>query len=558
MKKSQFLAVLALVMALGLGIPAFLSASAEEGQPEATPGSIERNAPEGVITPNDSENNPVTAPTSDENISVAAVDDLASLQAALASAAETVIINQTIPLAEDLALDFQGKTLKLADGLHRMFAIERGNITLKNGILVSNDDLSQTGDAILWVTGSDADTDFDDYTTLTIESTLKISTQNSYGLAVHYLSDKHLARGLTINFAGEIEASYGISVNGNIQDTSNAPVINLTGTVTSTADDLAVFAAGYAEWHLNGATLTGATPLGLKAGKFVLENSTLKATGAYQQLEATGSGMSPNGTTFQIENNPAYAGRIDIEVKSGTYESIDGPVFSEYGNAAARATGSNLERLAISGGTFTSAANMPVFSGVSPAETVITGGNFSSDEDLEDYLKSDQTLVKDENGNFVIQTVDTPVTPDNPSDGNDPSDKPATKPDPDQKPGSSSPDTGILATIEHAANAVGALGTTIITGVLVASGAALAWLIGYRRRKASKTSRAARLDRVEIKISTPIKPRSKAPKSASKSTRKPASKSRKTSPKPSRSPKPAPSRKSTVSSSKSAKTSKKR
>ncbi len=536
MKKSHILAVLALAMALGLAAPALLSsdskASAEEGASEGTTSTIERNVPDGMVAPVELDETNAETQTGDETISAEAASALDELKAALASDAETIIIESTITLTEDL--DLQGKTLKLAGGLNRMFAIEQGNVTIKNGTLSSNDDASQTGDAILWVTGSDADSGFENYTTLTVESDVKIVTKNSYGLAIHYLTDKQLARGVTINFAGSIDAPYGISVNGNIQGTENAPVINLTGTVTS-SDDLAIFAAGYAEWHLNGATLTGATPLGLKSGKFVLENSTLKATGAHNPQESTGSGMTPNGSTIQIENSQPYAGAIDIEVKSGTYESAQGPVFSEYGSTASRTAGSNLQRLAISGGTFRSAPDQPVFDSVSPAETVITGGNFSSDEGLEDYLEADQQLVKDENGNFIIQTTNTPVTPENPDDKDDSDDsqKPSTNPG-TQKPGSSSPNTGILATIEHAANAVGALGTTVITGVLVASGAALAWFIGSRRRNStsgksskkstnsSKSGRNFHLDRIEVEISTTPKtsPKSaKSSKTASKSSK---------------------------------------
>lgn len=573
MKKSHILAVLALAMALGLAAPALLSsdskASAEEGASEGTTSTIERNVPDGMVAPVELDETNAETQTGDETISAEAASALDELKAALASDAETIIIESTITLTEDL--DLQGKTLKLAGGLNRMFAIEQGNVTIKNGTLSSNDDASQTGDAILWVTGSDADSGFENYTTLTVESDVKIVTKNSYGLAIHYLTDKQLARGVTINFAGSIDAPYGISVNGNIQGTENAPVINLTGTVTS-SDDLAIFAAGYAEWHLNGATLTGATPLGLKSGKFVLENSTLKATGAHNPQESTGSGMTPNGSTIQIENSQPYAGAIDIEVKSGTYESAQGPVFSEYGSTASRTAGSNLQRLAISGGTFRSAPDQPVFDSVSPAETVITGGNFSSDEGLEDYLEADQQLVKDENGNFIIQTTNTPVTPENPDDKDDSDDsqKPSTNPG-TQKPGSSSPNTGILATIEHAANAVGALGTTVITGVLVASGAALAWFIGSRRRNStsgksskkstnsSKSGRNFHLDRIEVEISTTPKtsPKSaKSSKTASKSSKNAAQTTSKTTKSSAKSLKSG-SKTSQKSTAKSAKTSSK-
>lgn len=586
MKKSQFLAALALIMALGLAAPAILSASAEEGtladsSTTAVSGNnVERLTHDGNVTPTnlDDPENVVTTPTADESINVASASTLDELQTALNETADTILINDTITIEADITLDLQGKTLRLADGLNRIFAVQKGNVTIKNGTLRSNDSTAQTGDAILWVTGSDADAGFDNHTTLTVDSDVKIITNNSYGLAVHYLTDKRLARGVTINFAGEIEAPYGISVNGNIQDIENAPVINITGKVASTANDLAIFAAGYAQWNLSGATLTGATPLGLKAGRFTLENSTLSATGDYKQLDAAGSGMEPNGSVFQIENSQPYAGEIEIAIKSGTYESANGPVFSEYGSTAARTAGSNLKSLAISGGTFKSAEGMAIFENVATNETVITGGNFSDQEGLGAYLQPGQKIVQDENGNFIIQTVDTPVNPSTPDDEDD--NKPTTKPSEDKNPDGSLPNTGIIASIEHAANAVGALGTTVITGVLVASGAALAWFIGSRRRKSttrsgkssksssksSKSSRNFRIDRVEVEISAaPAKSTSsrkttskssKASTSASKTTKKLPAKSAKTSSKASSSAKSAPTRKTASSSRSSAKSAK--
>lgn len=116
MKKSHILAVLALAMALGLAAPALLSsdskASAEEGAPEGTTSTIERNAPDGMVAPVELDETNAETQTGDETISAEAASTLDELKAALASDAETIIIENTITLTEDL--DLQGKTLKLA------------------------------------------------------------------------------------------------------------------------------------------------------------------------------------------------------------------------------------------------------------------------------------------------------------------------------------------------------------------------------------------------------------------------------------------------------------
>lgn len=536
MKKSHLLAIIAFAMVLGLGVPALLaantslaSAEAEDEQANNLENNLDEDVPSGAITPTETEQTDSETPSADTVTSTEGAGNLAELKTALEQSADTILITAPIDLTESLNLG--GKTLQLASGVTRMFTISEGDITIENGILKSNTDANQTGDAILWVMGSIESKP--NSTTLTVAENVKIETINSYGLAVHYLKENNpdfSSHGVTVNFAGTIEAPYGISVNGNIQDLENAPIMNINGTITSTADDLAIFAAGYAEWNISSATLTGATPLGIKSGKFTLDNSTLAATSEFKNLEATGSGMTPNGATIQLENSQAYAGAIDITVKSGAYTSTRGPVFSEYGSIQARTAGSHLENLSISGGTFTSGGDQPIFDKVSPAETVITGGEFSSIDGLEDYLKTDQKLVLGASGKYVIQTTNTPTDPETSDD-----DKPAVTPGANQKPDSSSPNTGVLATIENAANAIGAVGTTIITGVLVASGAALAWFIGSRRRaaessskskkssksnaKSAKSGRGFHLDRIEVEIST-------TPRQAAKATRSPAKTSR--------------------------------
>lgn len=112
MKKSHILAVLALAMALGLAAPALLSsdskASAEEGAPEGATSAIERNVPDGMVAPVELDEANAETQTGDETISAEAAGNLDELKAALASDAETIIIENTITLTEDL--DLQGKT----------------------------------------------------------------------------------------------------------------------------------------------------------------------------------------------------------------------------------------------------------------------------------------------------------------------------------------------------------------------------------------------------------------------------------------------------------------
>lgn len=571
MKKSHILALVALAAILGMGTPALMSALTNPASAEGDQqNDADPNSPAGTIAPTDSEDTEATTPTDDETItSISEIGDFAKLKDKQITG-QTLTLNAPITLTADAEVDLNGNTLSLTGNVRTAFNVNGHSLTLKNGTIDSQHDTT-TGNAVILITGLPAGAAGE--TVVTVEDDVTIKTNNTFGIGILPATNTKEAYGVTLNFRGTLEALCGISVNGLVQQETGVPVINLDGaTITSSTEvasvaDLAIFAAGNAVWNIEDSVITGYTPLGLKAGTFTIKNSTLTATGAHINDVATSTnGMNPNGSVIQIEDNTSYAGQADLTIKSGTFKSEHGPVFAEYPNAAntRSLTNSGLSRLSIENGTFISADNFSIFDNLLPSSVVITAGTFSTSDGLDDYLKEDQTITTDSEGNTIIgATADpTPSNPgnsgnDNNNDNDKTDDQPGSKPEDTKKPSGSSPNTGVIGTIQNAANAVGALGTTIVTGVLVLCGVALAWLAGARRTrsattrssKSSKSSsakaRQLRLDRVEVAISAAPKQASRSAAKASRATKKttkaaakssrPASKSTRTTSKPAKS-----------------------
>lgn len=543
MKKSHILALVALAAILGMGTPALMSALTNPASAEGDQqNDADPNSPAGTITPTDSEDTEATTPTDDETItSISEIGDFAKLKDKQITG-QTLTLNAPITLTADAEVDLNGNTLSLTGSVRTAFNVNGHSLTLKNGTIDSQHDTT-TGNAVILITGLPAGAAGE--TVVTVEDDVTIKTNNTFGIGILPATNTKEAYGVILNFRGTLEALCGISVNGLVQQETGVPVINLDGaTITSSTEvasvaDLAIFAAGNAVWNIEDSVITGYTPLGLKAGTFTIKNSTLTATGAHINDVATSTnGMNPNGSVIQIEDNTSYAGQADLTIKSGTFKSEHGPVFTEYPKPVntRSLTNSGLSRLYIESGAFISADGFSIFDNLLPSSVVITAGTFSTSDGLNEYLKDGQEITTDSEGNTVIGATSDP-TPSNPGNsGNDNNndddktdDQPGSKPEDIKKPSGSSPNTGVIGTIQNAANAVGALGTTIVTGVLVLCGVALAWLAGARRSRSATTrssksssakTRQLRLDRVEVAISAAPKQASRPAAKASRATKK--------------------------------------
>ena len=117
--------------------------------------------------------------------------------------------------------------------------------------------------------------------------------------------------------------------------------------------------------------------VGLKAGKFVLNNVSLETVGAKKDGTYNGNGINEAGAAIQIESNDDYAGEIEITINGGSYKSENGDVVYHYSAAkpgSTEAVKNSLLKLNIEKGTFTGG-----FTFLDDDKVLVTGGTFSTD-----------------------------------------------------------------------------------------------------------------------------------------------------------------------------------
>lgn len=179
---------------------------------------------------------------------------------------------------------------------------------------------------------------------------------------------------------GSGEGSHGIYVNGQIQHTTNYPVINVHDGSTITSEGPGIFAAGYIELNIGKASITGThSGIGFKAGKLTIDGATVKATGAKTTPVCYSNGIKPTGAALQLESNSGYAGELEINIKGGSFKSDNANAVIEY---LCGKTTTSIKTISISGGEFISgqSSNVFNFSDAFNESKVkfITGGKFNT------------------------------------------------------------------------------------------------------------------------------------------------------------------------------------
>lgn len=356
------------------------------------------------------------------------VADAAALITAIANpdVAEIVLdanieVDQALVIERNLTLNLGGFTLSSATTNIRLLDIKKGTVNLTGtGTILT----TGTGGVPVRVYGSD-DPAATNYTVVTVgkDVTLKTTIDDVYGIFVSFYpatddtpAIPH-AYGVVINIDGTIDAANGPYVNGTIKDTEGkVPVININDGAIITANGSgggAIYAAGYAKWNIGAATLTGESGLVIKSGEVKLTNTTVIADGVEADPDPYGDGFNGTGAAIQVEQNSAYAGKVDITINGGTYTSENSNAVLAYTDDKPEDL-QQFESLTINGGTFTAAEGQPVINFIQPEDTEATGsvddksivsiksGEFSSD--VSDYLASDSNIEQAEDGSWVVST----------------------------------------------------------------------------------------------------------------------------------------------------------
>ena len=136
--------------------------------------------------------------------------------------------------------------------------------------------------------------------------------------------------GVEINFFGSTNGA--IYTNGRCNKTTGSVTkVDLTGAVIGADNTKAgIYAAGYAEWTLKDATITGGTALSVKSGTFVIDGGTYTANGAYA-VPGSDDGNSAvlTGAALSMTSNKGYANKLDVTIKNGKFVSQNGNAICE-------------------------------------------------------------------------------------------------------------------------------------------------------------------------------------------------------------------------------------
>lgn len=319
-------------------------------------------------------------------------------------------VDQALVIERNLVLNLGGFTLSSATTNIRLLDIKQGTVNLTGAGTILT---TGTGGVPVRVYGS-SDPTAVNYTVVTVGKgvTLKTTVDDVYGIFISFVTGAPHAYGVVINIDGTIDAANGPYINGTIKDTEgNVPVININdGAIITANSGGAIYAAGYAKWNIGAATLTGDSGLVIKSGDVNLTNTTVIADGVEADPDPYGDGFNGTGAAIQVEQNSAYAGKVDISINGGRYTSENSNAILAYTNNQPEDL-QQFENLAINGGTFTAAEGQPVINFIQPKDTEATGsvddkaivniqgGSFSSD--VSDYVAGGSEIkpVEDENGN---------------------------------------------------------------------------------------------------------------------------------------------------------------
>ena len=329
----------------------------------------------------------------------------------LEDAIEAASSNDTILLTSDVKLD---KTLEINKNVNinlnnhdikadeKVFLIDGGSLNL-NGTGKIYETKPNYGAIVL--VGSDNHNN-KNYSTVNIGS--GVFLEGWSGIFIN--QNNKTGYGILVNMNGRINADndinndsgVGIYVNGQISNKENYPIINLSDTVSISSSGTGIYAAGYAEYNINGSYISGKeSSLGIKSGIFNILNGTFIGSGT-DKTPTTGNnnGINASGAAIQIESNSKYKGDIELNIKNGTFKSKNSNVIYEY----TVNNNTNVKSINISNGKFISESMKFVFllsdSFKNKHQKFITGGMYSSNP--KDYLKDGYVATKNSDDLYEV------------------------------------------------------------------------------------------------------------------------------------------------------------
>lgn len=324
-------------------------------------------------------------------------------------------VDKRLLINKEITVDLNGNNISFTK--NNSFEVIGGNLTLTGKGIVKEEDPNY---GAVMLRGS-ANIEDKSYSVLTVGKDAILE-----GWAPIFINQKGLennteAYGVVVNLYGTLKGfedsngdlGHGIYLNGQSKNKINYPIINVFEGAKITTPGDGIYAAGYAKWNIEGATITGGIGLGIKAGIFNLKNVTVIATDSYKEAEGYGNGINSTGAAIQIESNNGYAGAIDITIDKGSYTSNHGYAVQHYLNIDKKTkivSDNKLNNLVINGAKVSSLEKDKAIIAVDGDKILVTGGTFSSS--VAKYITSEYVETKVENEYVVAKKelkVDTPT-----------------------------------------------------------------------------------------------------------------------------------------------------
>ena len=218
------------------------------------------------------------------------------------------------------------------------------------------------------------------YSSLTVDE--NVTLEGDFGAYISSISKKSI-HGVVVNLKGTFksvseEPQSAFTISGNNQDIKNCPIINIYSTAKFISKEYGLYAAGYAIWNIEGATIEGVKGgFGIKAGKINIKNAKIYATGEKVKGTYNGNGINATGAAIAIESNNGYAGNIELTIDGGEYHSAYGNSIYHYlapKDADDVVNSKLVTPVEVKGGRFY--GNIDV---LEPDEIEISGGSFTDE-----------------------------------------------------------------------------------------------------------------------------------------------------------------------------------
>lgn len=315
---------------------------------------------------------------------------------------DNITLNKALEInGNNVVLDLNGKTITITE---KYIDLIKGSLEITGKGTIKDTRVLEATGSTMYVEGSTNKSDAG-YSTLYVGKDITIDT-TQWGLSVWDTSAK--AYGVTVNFDGTIVSTGskagGITIQGNIKNDGtaiNVPVINLSKATKITAtgsDGFPLYGAGAGQWNVVGATCEGINgALGVKSGRFNIDNATLKATGKPGVAEGYGNGINGVGAAIQIESNNTYFGKIELLITQNSQ------IISEKGNSiyhySAQTGVNNLNELRIHDGNFVGDI---VFQ--ENDKVYVKGGTFQTDS-IGNYVENGYKLIKLSETKYTVSNI---------------------------------------------------------------------------------------------------------------------------------------------------------